>query len=173
MEELDAFYNAILPHMDAVLEHLTGVEMSDDMDPGSATLLNLSMSLCEIAPAVEQFFEPTISYGYPMHRFTPRGSVAPDARRLDGKVALSPARPAGSARRPRGVRARGAALVIGDIQDAEGRGAGGRARRVVPALRRHRSRPRWPRSSTTPYPTRRARRHDEQRRDPRRAGANR
>lgn len=69
MEELDEFYNGILPHMDAVLEHLTGVEMSDDMDPGSATLLNLSLSLCEIAPAVEQFFEPTISYGYPVHRF--------------------------------------------------------------------------------------------------------
>ena len=70
MGELDEFYNTMLPQMDAVLEHLTRVEMSDDMDPGSAALLNLSMSLCEIAPAVEQFFEPTISYGYPVHRFS-------------------------------------------------------------------------------------------------------
>ena len=71
MEELDAFYQALLPRMDDVLEHLTTVPVSEDMDPGSRTLLNLSKSLAEVAPAVEQFFEPTISYGYEMSRFTP------------------------------------------------------------------------------------------------------
>jgi hypothetical protein len=70
MEEIDAFYQALLPRMDDVLDHLAGVEMTDDMDPGSAVLLNLSLALCEIAPAVEQFFEPVISYGYDVTRFT-------------------------------------------------------------------------------------------------------
>jgi hypothetical protein len=70
MEEIDAFYQAILPRMDDVLDHLAGIEMTDDMDPGSAALLNLSLALCEIAPAVEQFFEPVISYGYDPKRFT-------------------------------------------------------------------------------------------------------
>jgi len=69
MEDIDAFYHAILPRMDAILEHLTTVEIADDMDPGSATLLHLALSLCEVAPAVEQFFEPTISYGYDTKRF--------------------------------------------------------------------------------------------------------
>jgi hypothetical protein len=70
MEELDSFYQALLPHMDAVLEHLAGVDMSAPIDDGSQALLNLSKSLAEVAPAVEQFFEPTISYGYQMDRFT-------------------------------------------------------------------------------------------------------
>ncbi|MGI9642611.1 MAG: hypothetical protein ACR2N9_07485 [Acidimicrobiia bacterium] len=69
MGDIDAFYQAILPRMDAILEHLATVEMADDMDPASATLLNLALSLCEVAPAVEQFFEPTISYGYDTKRF--------------------------------------------------------------------------------------------------------
>lgn len=71
MEELDAFYQAMLPHMDAILEHLAEVSMAEPLDAGSQTLLNLSKSLAEVAPAVEQFFEPTISYGYEMDRFTP------------------------------------------------------------------------------------------------------
>ena len=69
MDEIGAFYEAILPHMDAVLEHLANVDMADELDPGSAALLNLAMALCEVAPAVEQFFEPTISYGYDTKRF--------------------------------------------------------------------------------------------------------
>ena len=71
MEELDSFYQGLLPHMDAVLEHLVGVDMAGPIDEGSQALLNLSKSLAEVAPAVEQFFEPTISYGYEMDRFTP------------------------------------------------------------------------------------------------------
>jgi len=73
MEDLDAFYQALLPRMDAILEYLADVSTTNDMDEGSATLLNLSKSLAEVAPAVEQFFEPTISYGYQMDRFIAGG----------------------------------------------------------------------------------------------------
>jgi hypothetical protein len=72
MEELDAFYQAILPRMDAILEHLADVLMAD-LDERSATLLNLSKSVAEVAPAVEQFFEPAVSYGYQMDRFIAGG----------------------------------------------------------------------------------------------------
>lgn len=71
MDELQAFYDTMVPRMDAVLEYLAGVSMTEDMAAGDVTLLNLTKSVAEIAPAVEQFFEPTVSYGYEMDRFTP------------------------------------------------------------------------------------------------------
>lgn len=68
MEDIEAFYDAMLPRMDAVLEHLAATKM-DAMDPQSEALMNLTLSLAEIAPAVELFGEPTISYGYDVTRF--------------------------------------------------------------------------------------------------------
>ena len=69
MEDIDAFYDAVLPHMgDALaLLHQTPV---DKMDPASENLLNLLLTMAEIAPAVEQFHEPVISYGYDVRRYT-------------------------------------------------------------------------------------------------------
>lgn len=69
MEEIDAFYNAVLPRMDAVLDHL-GATLLDGIDPQSEALLNMALMLAEIAPAVEQFGEPTVSYGYDVNRFS-------------------------------------------------------------------------------------------------------
>ena len=69
MEDIEAFYDALLPRMDAVLEHLAATPM-EGIDPQSEALLNLTMSLAEIAPAVELFGEPTISYGYDVTRFS-------------------------------------------------------------------------------------------------------
>ncbi len=69
MEDIEAFYNAMLPHMDAVLEHLGAIQLNQ-IDSKSAALMNMALSLAEIAPAVEQFGEPTISYGYDVTRFT-------------------------------------------------------------------------------------------------------
>lgn len=68
MEDIEAFYDAMLPHMDAVLEHLGATKM-DAMDPQSEALMNMALSLAEVAPAVELFGEPTISYGYDVTRF--------------------------------------------------------------------------------------------------------
>jgi hypothetical protein len=73
MEELQSFYDALLPRMAEILEFLTTVKMSEDMKPENLSLLNLSKSMAEIAPAVEQFFEPTISFGYDTSRWESGG----------------------------------------------------------------------------------------------------
>ncbi|TDI61561.1 MAG: hypothetical protein E2O92_02995 [Alphaproteobacteria bacterium] len=69
MEEIQAFYDALLPRLDDILAHLSATKL-DQMDTKSEALMNLSLTLAEMAPAVEQFFEPTISYGYDVKRFT-------------------------------------------------------------------------------------------------------
>ena len=68
MEELEAFYGAMLPRMEAVLGYLGRIP-ADDSAPENRRLLNLTKSLAEVAPAVELFLEPTISYGYDVARF--------------------------------------------------------------------------------------------------------
>jgi hypothetical protein len=69
MEDIQAFYDAVLPRLDAILDHLSATKL-DQMDASSEALMNLALTLAEMAPAVEQFFEPTISYGYDVTRFT-------------------------------------------------------------------------------------------------------
>ena len=68
MEDIEAFYEAMLPRLGAVLDHLAATQM-ESIDPPSEALLNMALSLAEIAPAVEQFGEPTVSYGYDVTRF--------------------------------------------------------------------------------------------------------
>ena len=69
MEEIQSFYDAMLPRMEKILKYLVTVPMSDDMEPSSKSLLNLAKSMAEVAPAVEQFFEPTISFGFDTTRW--------------------------------------------------------------------------------------------------------
>jgi hypothetical protein len=69
MEEIQSFYDAMLPRMENILEYLVTVSMSADMDPETKSLLNLTKSMAEVAPAVEQFFEPTISFGFDTTRW--------------------------------------------------------------------------------------------------------
>jgi hypothetical protein len=69
MDDIDAFYNAVLPRMTAILVHLADTPL-DGMDPKSQALMNMALSLAEVAPAVEQFGEPTISLGYDVTRFS-------------------------------------------------------------------------------------------------------
>jgi len=68
MDELEAFYDAMLPRMEAIMVHLDKVN-ANAIEGADLRLMNLAMTLAEIAPAVEQFFEPTISYGYDVTRF--------------------------------------------------------------------------------------------------------
>ena len=68
MAEIEAFYSAMLPRMEAVLRHLAGLHV-DEVSEQNQSLLDLTKSLAEVAPAVELFFEPTISYGYDVTRF--------------------------------------------------------------------------------------------------------
>jgi hypothetical protein len=68
MAELQAFYDAILPRIQDALAYLSKIEVG----AGAAAdqrLLNLTKCLAEVAPAVELFAEPVISYGYDVERF--------------------------------------------------------------------------------------------------------
>ena len=69
MAEIEAFYAAVLPRLEAVLAYLADVAVGDER-PENQRLLDLTKSLAEVAPAVELFFEPTISYGYDVSRFS-------------------------------------------------------------------------------------------------------
>ena len=68
MDELEAFYAAMLPRMESVLAHLADVP-TKEVSSANQRLLDLTKSLAEIAPAVELFCEPTISYGNDVLRF--------------------------------------------------------------------------------------------------------
>ena len=69
MEDIQSFYDAILPRMGEILDYLVTVTMSEDTNPEDRSLLNLSKSMAEVAPAVEQFFEPEISFGFDTTRW--------------------------------------------------------------------------------------------------------
>tara|TARA_A100001037_G_scaffold285184_2_gene292275 strand:+ start:1448 stop:1771 length:324 start_codon:yes stop_codon:yes gene_type:complete len=69
MEDLQGFYDAMLPRLEEILAYLSGLPTSDQ-NPENQNLLDLTKSLAEVSPAVELFFEPTVSYGYDVHRFS-------------------------------------------------------------------------------------------------------
>ena len=70
MEDLQAFYAAMLARLEEVLEYLEGFS-PEGASPETRQLLYLALSLAEVAPAVELFGEPTVSYGFDVSRFTP------------------------------------------------------------------------------------------------------
>ena len=70
MAQLQAFYDAMLPRMAEVLAYMSEIPVGE-ATPENACLLDLTKSLAEVAPAVELFGEPTISYAYDVARFTP------------------------------------------------------------------------------------------------------
>jgi hypothetical protein len=57
MAELKAFYEAVLPRMDAIIAHLDRFEL-EKMLPPESCLLMLALSFMEIAPAVELIGSP-------------------------------------------------------------------------------------------------------------------
>lgn len=68
MEDLKAFYDAMLARMEEVLIYLD--QFSVDALPEDATrLFYLALSLAEVAPAVEQFGQPGVVDGYDVKRF--------------------------------------------------------------------------------------------------------
>ncbi|MBQ30771.1 MAG: hypothetical protein CL434_13385 [Acidimicrobiaceae bacterium] len=70
ISDLEAFYHAMLPRMADVLDFLA--EMAPDDAPAEAmALLHLAHSFAEVAPAVECFGQPAVSYGYDVARFIP------------------------------------------------------------------------------------------------------
>ena len=67
MEDIKTFYNAMLARMEEVLPYLE--QFSADELPQDATrLFYLTLSLAEVAPAVEQFGQPSVVDGYDVKR---------------------------------------------------------------------------------------------------------
>lgn len=69
--EIKAFYEAMLERVDAVMAHLNGFPI-DALPPAEQRLLDLALSLAEIAPAIEFYKQPAVIDGYDSRRFVPR-----------------------------------------------------------------------------------------------------
>jgi hypothetical protein len=53
------------------MSHLNRFAM-DDLPPGERRLLDLTLSLAEVAPAIEFYKQPAVIDGYDSRRFVPR-----------------------------------------------------------------------------------------------------
>ncbi len=69
--EIQRFYDAMLARVDAVLEHLNRFALAD-LPAAEKRLLDLTLSLAEIAPAIEFYKQPAVIDGYDPLRFVPR-----------------------------------------------------------------------------------------------------
>lgn len=69
MAELHLFYDAVLPRIDAILAYLNDFPL-DSLPTDAQALLHLSLSLAEVAPAVELFGQPEVPDGYDSRRIT-------------------------------------------------------------------------------------------------------
>ena len=70
MAEIQAFYDAILPRMDAIIAYLDQFPLNA-MPADAQRLLQLTFSLAEISAAVELFKQPSVADGYDAARFVP------------------------------------------------------------------------------------------------------
>jgi hypothetical protein len=73
MEELQAFYDVMVARMEEVMSYLEQFSL-DNMPADAQRLFLLTLSLAEIAPAIEQFGQPSVVDGYDAKRFTPHRS---------------------------------------------------------------------------------------------------
>jgi len=70
MDEIQAFYNAIFPRMETVLNYLNQFPLQA-MPVDAQRLLYLTLSLAEVSMAVELFKQPSVPDGYDLTRFVP------------------------------------------------------------------------------------------------------
>lgn len=70
MADIQTFYDAILPRMDAVIAYLDQFPLNA-MPAEAQRLLHLTFSLAEIAAAVELFKQASVADGYDAARFVP------------------------------------------------------------------------------------------------------
>jgi hypothetical protein len=71
MVEIQAFYDALLPRLESVINYLNQFPI-DNLPADAQRLMNLALSLAEISTAVELFKQPTVVDGYDAERFAPR-----------------------------------------------------------------------------------------------------
>jgi hypothetical protein len=70
MAEIRTFYDAVLPRMEAMIDYLNPLPL-DHLPDDARRLLHLTLSLAEVAPAVELFNQPLVTDGYDPERFIP------------------------------------------------------------------------------------------------------
>ena len=70
IEDIQEFYNAILPEIHDALVYLDEFPL-DDMPEDARKLFNLTLSLAEVSNAVERYDEPAVPNGFDSARFTP------------------------------------------------------------------------------------------------------
>ncbi len=71
MAEINTFYGAMLARMEEVLPYLEQFSL-EKMPTDAQRLFYLTLSLAEVAPAVELFGQPSVIDGYDLRRFTPQ-----------------------------------------------------------------------------------------------------
>lgn len=69
-EEILAFYNAMLLRIDAITTYLKQFSL-EGMPAEAETLFHLSLSLIEVANAVEMYKQPRLPLGFDPARFVP------------------------------------------------------------------------------------------------------
>lgn len=70
MSEIQSLYDTLLPRMEAIMEYLNKFPF-DGMPEDARRLLDLTLSLAEVAPAVEFYQQPGVIDGFPAERFVP------------------------------------------------------------------------------------------------------
>ncbi|MBI3951654.1 MAG: hypothetical protein HY314_14485 [Acidobacteria bacterium] len=68
MAEIQAFYHAMLPRMQAIMEYLHQFPL-DQMPEEARRLFHLTLSFAEVTPAVELFKQPSVVEGFDPARF--------------------------------------------------------------------------------------------------------
>ena len=67
MKDIKTFYDAMLARMEAVLPYLDQFSV-EDLPEDATRLFYLTLSLAEVAPAIEQFGQPSVVDGYDVKR---------------------------------------------------------------------------------------------------------
>ena len=70
MEELQEFYDSVLPCLDSILEELNQYSLGE-LPEAEHNLLSIVLSFVEATMSVEMFEQPTIPYGISVERFQP------------------------------------------------------------------------------------------------------
>ena len=68
--EIQLFYDVMMPRMDAILQYLARFRV-EDFPADIGNLFHMTLSLAEIAPAIENFGQPQVVDGYDVFRFLP------------------------------------------------------------------------------------------------------
>ncbi len=70
MEDIQAFYDCMSTRVEAAMAYLNAFSL-DALPPEAGRLFHLSLSLMEVANAVEMFQNPAVINGFDVKRFAP------------------------------------------------------------------------------------------------------